>query len=121
MVSSLAAVAGGTVAVVIAKMIGSEFGGCKAEVFAALFLGVPIGAIVPIAIMEEGKKTYKMIASVVGFFLSGIGMYGCVYLADEIGTKIFLMAPVLSALLVIATFHIRVRIEASTSGNSGLR
>jgi hypothetical protein len=96
----------------VLSRLETYLGGDKASVFAGLFLGLPIGGILGILLLDKiAFKTggYNSIGIVTGLALSLIlGGIGTLALLSKLGGSTFFIAPFLYVLLALVGYTILV-------------
>jgi len=90
--------------------IESFFGGDKAGGFCGLFLGVPIGALVGISMIDKlvfKSHGYNIVGLVVGFIVSQFGIVLGLFLIDKAGNKTIPLSLCITILLSLIGYHIK--------------
>ena len=84
-------------------------GGDKGGVFISIFLGMPLGSILGIIIIDKAVyklKSYNLLGIFIGFILSFLGGVESVIVLDKFGGTGIVFAPIISTLLALAGYSI---------------
>lgn len=85
------------------------FGGDQASLFCGLFLGVPIGALVGISLVDKlifKSQGSHMIGILVGFILGEFGVVLGIWLLDQIGVRAIFLIPFMVTCLSLIGYNI---------------
>ena len=111
--SVASAICFGLVYTMLYMMLEAEvfFGGDKAGPFFILFLGVPIGALLGISLVDKllfKSQGYNIFGLVLGFILSQFGVVLGIFLLDSIGNTALFFIPLIIGLLSLVGYNVKL-------------